>query len=573
MITVYTSNGKAVKLDDTKPLGCGGEGVVFLKGGLTYKKFHDPANMIPILKMKELSALSGTNVIVPLETIHDIKGGPAVGFTSEYVKNAQSMAKFFTNGFRIKNSITPEMTVTLAENFIKMVKLVHSNSILVVDMNEFNFLVSESDLVTPWGIDTSSYQTPSFPATAIMPHVMDWGTTGFTEFSDWFSAGILLCQLFIGEHPFKGEHSKFSKNDFRGRQLAHLSIFNPAVKVRKNVRPFSLIPSQFMNWFVAMFEKGMRCLPPDTAGAFSVETIQTQTISGCGVFVITLIEEYDGNIIWYKNVFGRNVCLTDTHIYIDKTKIKSNGLPKLDIIFSPISITPIAINIDAGESMSNIGIVKIVNINTNTPVIGVTLKAVDKFVLGNRLYLISEDKLIEVVVKEIGTNIVTAISNTWSINGIGSEVFDGVIYSPLMGKPYLTIPYDEKKCSTISIPELDGYRIIDGKYENGICIFIAMSKNGEYNRIILSFNLEHTFYEYTIENNVAAIDINFTVLDNGIVILFDDSDNILLFNKGKIDDRKQIVDPNMNVGYTLCRAGNNVRMFSGNKLLSVTMGK
>jgi len=69
---------------------------------------------------------------------------------------------------------------------------------------------------TPIFLDVDSYQTPSFHADALMESVRDplIQNNKFTELSDWYSFGIVVFQMYIGIHPFKGRHPNFKKNEW-----------------------------------------------------------------------------------------------------------------------------------------------------------------------------------------------------------------------------------------------------------------------------------------------------------------------------------------------------------------------
>lgn len=59
----------------------------------------------------------------------------------------------------------------------------------MVDLNELNVLVGSS-FVEPFMIETDSYQTPSYRATAIMDSIRDRlvPTGQFALLTDWFSS-------------------------------------------------------------------------------------------------------------------------------------------------------------------------------------------------------------------------------------------------------------------------------------------------------------------------------------------------------------------------------------------------
>jgi len=94
--------------------------------------------------------------------------------------------------------------------------------------------------------------------------------------------------------------------------------------------------------------------------------------------------------------------------------------------------------------------------------------------------------------------------------GYNSKMYEGVIYSELLGKSYITIPR-EKTCEIYNVKELNGYRVIDMKMERNICIAMAEKKN-KYYRFILIFDFDKRSYDTRVNKDVTFDAINFTVL-------------------------------------------------------------
>jgi serine/threonine protein kinase len=129
-----------------------------------------------------------------------------IGYTMKYLTDTYQLVRLFTKKFRDVNNIKPNQILKLVQHMQNVIhKNIHPNRILLVDINENNFLV-DKQFKTVHFIDVDSYQTPFFPATALMESVRDRHTKGFNENSDWFSFAVLSFQMFIGIHPFRGTH-------------------------------------------------------------------------------------------------------------------------------------------------------------------------------------------------------------------------------------------------------------------------------------------------------------------------------------------------------------------------------
>ncbi|HEX7773949.1 MAG TPA: hypothetical protein VF435_16120, partial [Pyrinomonadaceae bacterium] len=223
----------------------GGEGAVYVKGPTAYKIYADPSRCIAQAKIDELSSLVQSNIIRPVRLILDNKNTP-VGYTMRAVGKAHSLCRLFPKAFRQRNNITPEITLRLVRQLQTGVLHVHTNGVLIVDLNEMNFLVS-ADFAELFFIDVDSYQTPSFPATALMESVRDRHATTHTTSSDWFAFAVVSFQIFVGIHPFKGtyaplQHLPDNAAKLDARMRGNISVLHSGVTVPAACLPFSVIP-------------------------------------------------------------------------------------------------------------------------------------------------------------------------------------------------------------------------------------------------------------------------------------------------------------------------------------------
>jgi hypothetical protein len=155
-----------------------------------------------------------------------------------------------------------------------------------------------------------------------------------------------------------------------------------------------------------------------------------------------------------------------------------------------------------------------------------------------------------------------------------SQFLNGMIYQNVLGKACLVIPKPKvgknSSCQIIFMPILDGYRIIDGKYENGICMIIG-SKANQYDKMIIRIN-ENGTYECRVMNDIDLNSINFVTLDNGVCVSINDDELIEVFtNDLKSIKINQIKDPDINSLMNLCKNGTKVMFFKNNELYSMSM--
>src|ERR1035437_8436670 len=163
------SAGSAINLTKQHYLASGGEGEVYGVGSTAFKIYHDPKRMIPLGKITELSAITDKNVIKPEAVLTDDKGVP-IGYTMRYVKDTVALCATFPAAYRDRVSLSHDIMFKLIQRLQAGVSSVQNSGILIVDLNEMNFLVAPAhdDI---FFIDADSYQTRSYRATAIMESI------------------------------------------------------------------------------------------------------------------------------------------------------------------------------------------------------------------------------------------------------------------------------------------------------------------------------------------------------------------------------------------------------------------
>src|SRR3972149_9618375 len=166
---VYTQALGKIDLTKGNFLASGGEAAIYVKDNFAFKIYSDPAKMIPAGKIQELSEITDENIIKPKEIIFDTSNKP-IGFTMRFVKDTYALCQAFTRTFREREGLDNDKMRELVKKLRQLVEHVHDKNILIVDLNELNFLVSKSfDEI--YGIDADSYKTKNYPATALMESI------------------------------------------------------------------------------------------------------------------------------------------------------------------------------------------------------------------------------------------------------------------------------------------------------------------------------------------------------------------------------------------------------------------
>jgi serine/threonine protein kinase len=542
--------GRTISLGRRDFLASGGEGSVYAKKTKAYKIYADPSRMIPVGKIQELSTLTNKNIIRPEDVI--FKNKRPIGYTMRYVKDTYSLCQLFTKAFKDRHGLTPDMCLKLIKDMQRTVHHVHANDILIVDLNEMNFL-ADNKFTEIYFIDVDSYQTKTYPATALMESIRDRHATPgrFNKGTDWFSFAVVSFQLLIGIHPYKGKHPSVKGLDDRMEQ--NISVFRKEVRVPKSCSPLKIIPPEYKRWYRAVFDKGLREPPPSDVGK-SVAVVLRRVIAGSNKFEMKELFECKWDIHQYARrmqgecIIGQGVCFDRKH-YLD---VK----PPFSVAFH--GSTPVVAQVEHGK-------IKLTNIKMQKA-IPCTLVAEKLMAHDGRLYAKSGENILEIqffgseVQPIVGQKIVGKVLPQ------ATQVFPGVVIQNLLGTYYSSTFPDSGKCVQERLAFLDGYRIIDAKYESNILMVVAIKK-GKYDRFIYNVSTQELRKIKDVSNN----GLNFAIKDNGICVSIDEQDRVEIFHKGKLNNIKMIEDPVVHSGMRLFSDGARILFADGNKLCSLTM--
>jgi hypothetical protein len=561
LINRYFVQGQGqIQLGRTEFKAQGGEGAVYVKGPTAYKIYTDPARCIAQAKIDELSLLVQPNIIRPVHLILDSKNLP-VGYTMRAVGKAHSLCQLFPKAFRQRNNITPEITLRLVRQLQTGVLHIHSRGILVVDLNELNFLVS-ADFAELFFIDVDSYQTPSFPATALMESVRDRHATAHTDGSDWFSFAVVSFQMFVGIHPFKGtyaplHHLPDNAAKLDARMRGNISVLHSGVTVPAACLPFSVIPQSYLDWYRAVFEQGQRVPPPQSVqAAIPLAAARLAQAVASHSFELTELHEFDSEIIWHDGV----ITVTEKSVYFDG---KRYSRPVFDAKFV---ITPrqrhLIAAYDDGTKLRFEDLTAGKQIET-------TIEGEQLMLSHGQLYIKQHESIFAIDFVELPKNLwlgVKAVANVM-INSTG--LFDGVAIQNLLGANYASIPIAggaHGGCHQVRLTELDGAQIVNAKLYRRV-LMVVVATNGHYDKYIFRFAKDFSSYDLRRILDVATTDIEFTVLDTGVVLHLTDDDRLEIFSSAKESAKLSLLDdPVLKNELKLFHKGTQALLARGRKL-------
>jgi hypothetical protein len=550
---------KPIELNNADFLAAGGEGKIYVKGDTVYK-VCESGKMIPEGKFTELSVLTDPHIIKPEEILVDAKN-QNVGYTMKFIQDSYTLCQIFTKAFRLRNNIKHDTVIDLVRQMQRTIQHIHNHNILLVDGNEFNFLL-DNKFKEVYFIDVNSYQTPHYPAMAIMDSIRDrHAHNKFNKMTDWFSFALVSFQMFIGIHPYKGKHPKHT--DIDSRMLHNISVFDKDVGFPVAAcQPFTVIPDAYLQWYKAVLDRGERVAPPnDLIGTVHVIVPVVKLVGGKSLSIDKL-REFTSNIIGYYHSSGTEVYVTDKKIYVNKDEFDNNG-NKTVIGFTRTNL-PIAAWLDGGYvKLHDVTKNKLINFSCSGS------KIMD---FEGRIYVQNGMNIIEIVFTEIKDKIIASPHIVANVLEQATRFYNGLVIQNLFDAYYASIFPMTKNCQQIALRELDGLRVIDAKYEGKILMVVAVDKKGHYNRFTFAFK-DDWKYDIAKKENITYTGLNFTVLDNGVCIHVDEDENIEIFQVGKLGNAKVVTDDVINNDMLLYHKGAAVLFTKDNAIYSVTMRK
>ena len=546
-----------VQLGPTEFKAQGGEGAVYVKGQTAYKLYTDPVRCIAQAKIDELSPLVQPNIIRPVRLILDTKTTP-VGYTMRAVGKAHSLCQLFPKAFRQRNNVTPEITLRLVRQLQTGVLHVHSRGILIVDLNEMNFLVS-TDFAELFFIDVDSYQTPSFPATALMESVRDRHATGHTAGSDWFAFAVVSFQMFVGIHPFKGtyaplQHLPDNAAKLDARMRGNISVLHSGVTVPAACLPFSLIPQSYLDWYRAVFEQGNRLPPPQSVQAtIPLAAARLAATVASHSFHITEIHEFDSEIIWHDGV----ITVTEKSVYFDGKKYSR---PPFDAKFA---ITPRQRHLIAAYDD---GLKLRFDDLTAGHAIETGIEGEQIMLSHGQLYIKKHESIFAIDFVELPNNLWLGIKAVANVTINSTRMFEGLAIQNLLGANYASIPIAGGGCYQLRLAELDHAQIVNAKLCRRV-LMVVIANAGRYDKYVFRFAKDFASYDLRRILDVATTDIEFTVLDTGVVLHLTDDDKLEVFSSAKDSAKLHVLDdPVLKQELKLFHKGTQALLAKGRKL-------
>lgn len=546
-------------------IGGGGEGSVYRKDKLAFKIYNQGKLIIPQKKIDELSAITNDNVLAPIARIY--KSNTAIGYAMKYIPKTEYLCKLFNRGFRERNKITQKDITTLVKFLQTTLSDIHKCGILVVDFNEMNFLYKKiSGEYTPIFIDVDSYQTQSFPATALMESIRDRHTRGFNEGSDWFSFAVVAFELYIGVHPYKGKHPDYSPKDWAQRMIDNVSVFNPKVSLPASCQDLSVIPKSQMEWFKAVFEKKERSVPPLPGVVPHITPDVVVTVESSAKYNIDtdmICQETIDDAAYFD---GKLYSVTkDGVVYVSGCPTHTAKISGSNFRFCCVEggSYPILIY-EAGDDLCFYDFS--------------AQKTIDKsrferwFVSGHNLYII-DNRLLEIVFKNVGGKILKFVKNNFQFSSV-YRVGRNAVVQDIVGHCFLWMN-NGGMARNYQIEQLYQCKILD-VFASQNQALVLYEKGGRYYKSLINTQLgkdDKNFFTVLDDDASPGDGTGFLVLNKGLTVLpLREKVEMRAFLKGQY--KINIIDGNPIPSHAqMVSDGDNVCFYFGNRFMRVGVAK
>ncbi len=566
---VELENRGKVQLKQTDHVATGGEGSIYRPLPDTIIKIYsDTAKMIRDGMPEKLRLLSGIKhpfIVSPQGLV--FQNQKPIGYYMKF-EEGEPLVRVFTTSFRQREHFTDTHAITLVDGMKTTVETAHNHQAVLVDANEFNWLVSHNrKIVEPRVIDVDSWAIRHWKPSVIMPSIKDWHTQGFNDDSDWFAFAVVSFQIFTGIHPYKGMLAGYKPNDIETRMKKNCSVFSKGVRLNSAVRDFTCIPDRLLEWYEAVFQNGLRTVPPsprDTVVKTPKAALTRKTIVG-STSVLLIDKLFDGINDTPLEVYPSGVVRMSSGRLINL----STGVTYKKMISHPCEI----ISTEYGMLFGEVGLAGELSfslLQKDGEVIPLTthLKGKALFRFQNRLFVVGGQGLTEVKVKQLGKPMLVS-STQWSVMLNSTQWFDGVGVQDALGATYLIAPFDEAACQYVHAPELNGKKIVSAMAGTRYIAVVVLDAMGSYKKYEFIFDKEYKQYSLRIAD-LASPDINMALLPKGVCATISE-DGKLAITVPTNGQEKIVSDTHIKTAFMLANWENRVVFMYGNQVWSLAL--
>lgn len=509
----------------------GGEASVYRASGTSVKIYTDPKKMQRdgiAEKVMLLRLLKHSYIMAPEGIVMDSNKNP-IGIYMPWAEG-ESLPRIFTNAFRSREKFNDEHAKTLVARMYETTRFAHDHNAIMVDANELNWIacLSGRNGPEPRAIDVDSWSVGRFGPMAIMPSVKDWHTNGFDKRSDWFSWAVVTFQIFTGIHPYRGTLAGYSPKDWEKRMMENASVFRPGIGLNIAVRDFNCIPTPLLEWYKAVFEKGERNVPPSpldkgiAAIATAARTLRVTTTAS-GALVFEKIYEQTGDPV--IRIYPCGAALNLSGMVIDLATRRPIGT----LVSGKGEVVKVKDGWLLADWVKNQPIFTFIDDRSRAQTSLVfALKGHNVVRYENRLFLVTENELVELNLLFAGRPILSIGQRTAILSPQSTNWFDGVGIQEAFGATFLVLPFGERACITVRVKELDGIKSVAAKAGNRFATVMGIDKTGSYRKFEFTFAAEYGSYVMW-QGGAQNPELNIGILPKGVCATIVEDGELVIF--------------------------------------------
>jgi hypothetical protein len=183
-----------------------------------------------------------------------------------------------------------------------------------------------------------------------------------------------------------------------------------------------------------------------------------------------------------------------------------------------------------------------------------------------QLYIKQHESIFAIDFVELPNNLSLGIKAVANVMINSTRMFDGVAIQNLLGTNYVSIPTASGGCHQVRLAELDGAQIVNAKLYRRV-LMVVVTTSGRYDKYIFRFAKDFSSYDLRRLVDVATTDIEFTVLDTGVVLHLTDDDELEIFSSAKESAKLSLLDdPALKDELKLFHKGTQALLGKGRKL-------
>ena len=188
-----------------------------------------------------------------------------------------------------------------------------------------------------------------------------------------------------------------------------------------------------------------------------------------------------------------------------------------------------------------------------------------------QFYIKQGEHILVVEYIESARNILPCVRPVAVVMMKSTQVFEGIAIQNLLGTYYASILPSSGACHQVRLPELDGSQLLDAKLYRNVLMVLG-TKAGRYDKLIFRFADDFGSYDVRVVPYISSINLDFTVLDSGVVLHMADEDQLEIFSRLKDSTNiKALQDPSLQGDVRIFHTGAQALIARGNSLYKIKM--